>query len=164
MIIGVIADTHIPDRALDLPAQVLEAFSKVDMIIHAGDFASKSVLSKLKTLAPVKAVHGNMDPLEIVDMLPRKEIVKAGSYAIGIFHGSGHPGGIIEQLKTEFKNDKVDIIIFGHSHTPMNERRGKVLYFNPGSPTDTVFSPFRSFGIIELGDKISARIIKLEDK
>ncbi len=163
MKIGVIADTHIPARASELPPRVVEVFKKVGMIIHAGDFTSKAVLNKLKAIAEVKAVHGNMDPFEIVEVLPRKEIIKCGKFIIGVFHGSGHPEGIIEQLKLEFKDDKVDVIIFGHSHTPMNEERGKVLYFNPGSPTDTIFAPYRSFGLIEINDKITARIVKLED-
>ncbi len=164
MKIGVIADTHIPDRANELPEQVIQEFQQVDMIIHAGDFTNVQIFDKLKTLAQVKAVHGNMDPIGIVEKLPRKEIVKCGKFSIGIFHGSGNPAVIIEQLKNEFKNDKVDIIVFGHSHKPMNEWIGKVLFFNPGSPTDKVFAPFNSFGIIEINDKISARIVKLGEK
>ncbi len=164
MKIGVIADTHIPDRARDLPAKIIEEFSHADMIIHAGDFTAKEVLDKLKTLAQVRAVHGNMDPFEIVEALPRKEIINCGKFTIGVFHGSGNPACIIDQLKNEFKNDKVDIIIFGHSHKPMNERIDNILFFNPGSPTDTIFAPFNSFGIIEINDKINARIVKLEKK
>jgi len=60
-----------------------------------------------------------------------------------------------------FKNDRVDLVIFGHSHKAFNEKRGDILYFNPGSPTDQIFSPFNSYGIIEINDKIEARIIKI---
>jgi len=162
MKIVVISDTHIPDRAKELPQRIVDEFKGADLIIHAGDFTNKEVLEKLKSSAQVKAVHGNMDPIEIVAKLPRKEIVKCGKFNIGIFHGSGNPDGIVVQLQNEFQNDKVDIIIFGHSHKPMNEKIGKILFFNPGSPTDKFFAPFNSFGIIEINDKISAKIVKLE--
>lgn len=161
MKIGVLADTHIPDRAGDLPPEIIREFTQVDLIIHAGDFTSRAVLDKLKGLTQVKAVHGNMDSFEIVELLPRREIVKCGKFSIGVFHGSGHPAQIIAELKNEFKNDKLDIIVFGHSHTPLNEQKDKILFFNPGSPTDTIFSPFNSYGIIEIDDKIKASIIKL---
>jgi hypothetical protein len=151
-----------PDRAKELPSKIVEEFGHVDLIIHAGDITTKAVLEKLKGLAEVKAVHGNMDTVEIAGILPRKEILKCGKFTFGIFHGSGNPAFILEQLQKEFKDDKVDIIIFGHSHKAMNEKIGKVLFFNPGSPTDKFFAPFNSFGIIELNDKINAKIIKLE--
>lgn len=164
MKIGVLADTHIPDRAADLPPKIAEEFKRVDLIIHAGDFTNKSVWDKLKTMARVMAVYGNMDSLDLVERLPRREIIKCRKFTIGVFHGKGNPAGIIEQLKSEFKDDKVDIIIFGHSHKAMNEKIGNIVFFNPGSPTDTIFSPFKSFGIIEINDKIEAQIIRLEDK
>ncbi|MDP2938879.1 MAG: metallophosphoesterase family protein [Candidatus Omnitrophota bacterium] len=162
MKIGVIADTHIPERADSLSKEIEEAFQQADLIIHAGDFTSLEVLNKLKMIAPVKGVHGNMDQFDIVNILPKKDIVKCGKFNIGVFHGFGDPTGIIEQLKREFKNDKVDVIIFGHSHRPMNEKKENILFFNPGSPTDTVFAPFKSYGIIEINDKIEAKIVRLK--
>ena len=60
MLIGLISDTHIPDRAKELPQNVLDAFNDVDMIIHAGDLTSLDVIEKLEETAPVMAVQGNM--------------------------------------------------------------------------------------------------------
>jgi predicted phosphodiesterase len=68
---------------------------------------------------------------------------------------------LLDVLAEEFKSDNVNLIIFGHSHEPLNLKKGDCLYFNPGSPTDKVFAPYNSFGIIEINDKIEARIIKI---
>ncbi len=162
MRIGIISDTHIPDRAEHLPKEVLAEFKKVDMIIHAGDFVSIDVLNKLKNAcANIKAVAGNMDPENIRKILPAKEIIKVGGYKIGVFHGYGHPSGLVEVLTKLFKKYNVNIIVFGHSHTPQNEMIGNILFFTPGSPTDKLFAPYNSYGIIEITDTIKAQIIKI---
>ena len=162
MKIGVISDTHIPDKTGNLPEDILKGLQGVDMIIHAGDLADLSVLNKLKSICQnVKAVWGNMDPPDVRRELKEKEIIQVGNFKIGIMHGCGHPDNLIEILSEEFKKDNVDMIIFGHSHSSLNEKRGNILFFNPGSPTDKVFAPYNSYGIIEINDKIEARIIKL---
>ena len=161
--IGVISDTHIPDRASDIPQAILDDFKNVDMVIHVGDLVELSVLKQLRAVCDnVVAVCGNMDSLEARDKLHEKEVIIVGKYKIGIMHGVGHPGRLIELLTDKFKDDKVDIIIFGHSHLPLNEKRGDILFFNPGSPTDKIFSPFNSYGIIEVNDQIEAKIIEVK--
>jgi hypothetical protein len=102
-----------------------------------------------------------MDPDEVRNKLPQKLIFKAGKYKIGLMHGYGPPKDLMELMSEAFKDEKVDIIIFGHTHVSINEKKGGTLYFNPGSPTDKIFSPYNSFGIIEINDKIEARIIKI---
>lgn len=162
MKIGVISDTHIPDRAKDIPQKILEEFKNVGMIIHAGDLVELKVLDKLKTVCSnVKAVWGNMDPEEVRRVLPEKEIFQIGNYKIGIMHGYGAPGKLIDLLTSVFKNDNVNLIIFGHSHYSVDEKKNGILFFNPGSPTDKLFSPYNSYGIIEINDKIEARVIKI---
>lgn len=162
MKIGVIADTHIPERATQVPQQILDAFKDADMIIHAGDLVDLSVLHKLETACKnIKAVWGNMDSYEVRKKLPEKEVVEIGKYKIGIVHGYGHPNKLIEIVTEIFKDEKPDIIVFGHSHSPVNEKRKDILYFNPGSPTDKIFSLYNSYGIIEINDKIEAKIVRL---
>lgn len=162
MKIGVISDTHIPQRAKELPRELLDAFKGADLIIHAGDFVEQSVLDKLKKVCGnVKAVRGNMDSFEIRQSLPEKEIIKIGDYKIGVMHGWGPPDKLVDILTEAFKNDNVNIIIFGHSHSGFNETRGGILFFNPGSPTDKIFSAYNSYGIIEINNKIEAKIIKI---
>lgn len=162
MKLGVIADTHIPDRAQDLPQKILENFKNVDMVIHAGDLVELSVLNKLEAVCPnIKAVCGNMDSYEARKKLPQKEIIKIKKYKIGVMHGSGTPAKLIEMLEKSFENDFVDLIIFGHSHMAISEKKGNILYFNPGSPTDQIFSLYNSYGIIEINDKIETKIIRI---
>ncbi|MCM8795537.1 MAG: metallophosphatase family protein [Candidatus Omnitrophica bacterium] len=162
MKIGVIADTHIPDRAKEIPKEILEAFKKVDMVIHAGDLVDLSVLEKLKSVcANVKAVCGNMDPAEIRTVLSEKEIIRIGNYKIGVMHGYGAPQRLVNLVYEAFKNEAVNVIIFAHSHYPFNEKRQGILYFNPGSATDKIFSPYNSYGIIEINDKIEAKVIRI---
>lgn len=162
MKIGVIADTHIPDRAKDIPEKILKDFKNLDMIIHAGDLVELSVLDTLKNTCPnVQAVFGNMDSYEVRKKLLEKEIIKVADYRIGVMHGYGAPYKLVDLANSSFKNDAVNIIIFGHSHIALCKKKNDILYFNPGSPTDTIFSPYNSYGIIEINDKIGARIIKL---
>jgi len=160
--IGVISDTHIPDRAKELPSSIREVFKGVDMIIHAGDFVDLSVLEELQSLCKcVKGVWGNMDPPEVRSKLPEKEIFKIGKHTIGLIHGQGAPAMLLEFVTEKFKKDNVDVIIFGHAHTPFNEVKDGILFFNPGSATDRIFAPFNSFGIIEINDTIDAKIVKI---
>ncbi|MCU0651226.1 MAG: metallophosphoesterase [Candidatus Omnitrophica bacterium] len=160
--IGVLSDSHIPDRAKELPAKLLEEFRNADMVIHAGDMVDPSVhKALLEVCKDVRAVSGNMDPSQIKDVFPVRQIIKAGKFTIGLVHGWGPPNRLLDVVKEEFKSEKPDIVIFGHSHQALNHKDGRTIYFNPGSPTDNVFAPYKSFGIIELDDTIKARIIKL---
>lgn len=162
MKIGVISDTHIPVNASAIPQKVLEAFKDADMVIHAGDLVDLSVIDILKGVCKnVLAVYGNMDSQKVKAKLPEKEIIKINHYKIGVMHGSGHPNALIELSGKIFSDDNVDVIIFGHSHAAVNEKRNGILYFNPGSPTDKVFTKYNSYGILEINDKIEAKIIKL---
>ena len=162
MRIGVISDTHIPDISKNIPETILEDFKKTDMIIHVGDLVDLSVLDILRRSCPnVKAVYGNMDPFEVRKKLPEKEIIKVGNKKIGVTHGYGHPDKLQDIVTEIFKEDDVNLIIFGHSHKDMNEKIGNIIYFNPGSATDTIFASHNSYGIIENNDNIEAKIIKL---
>ncbi len=162
MKIGVISDTHIPEKANLLPQKLITELKKCDMVIHAGDMVSIEVARALKKICPnFKAVCGNMDYAEVRKDFPEKEIVRVGKFKIGIKHGFGPPGQLLNLMEGVFKDDGVDIVIFGHSHNPLNEKKGKIIFFNPGSPTDDIFAPYKSFGIIEISDKIVAEIVKL---
>lgn len=159
MIIGVLSDTHIPSKAKHLPEQMLYKFKSVDLIIHAGDFTSLELFEQLQKVCKVEAVCGNMDKPEVRNILPSKKIIEVEGIKIGIIHGEGPPSGLIKYIKKEFHY--LDCIIFGHSHTPYNAFIEGTLCFNPGSPTDNIFSPFKSYGLIEINSEIKSQIIKL---
>ena len=160
MKIGVISDTHIPERALDIPPEIYSAFKDADLILHAGDLASLDVLKLLEKICPVKAVCGNMDDANSRKILKDKEIIEAGKFKIGLIHGRGNPSNLIDFARSAF-SEKLDVIVFGHSHSPFNEKIAGTLFFNPGSCTDTVFAPYRSYGILEINDHIQAKIVRL---
>jgi len=159
MTIGVLSDTH----SLTIPASLIERFKSVDLIIHAGDLCDIHTLKLLKKIAPTKAVQGNMDEPAVKKELPLKEIIVCGNLKIGVTHG--HIGDARDALKnaiSSFKNDKMDIVIFGHSHQALNEKIGATLYFNPGSPNDVVKAKFFSYGLISIEEgKIKAEIIRI---
>lgn len=151
MRIAVLSDTHIPIAAADLPKEVYDGIIGVDMILHAGDLVELEVLDKLSKIAPVRAVCGNMDNDNVCSKLPKKDVIKIGSISLGLIHGWGPPAGLIELTKCEFKD--VNAIIFGHSHHPLSQTEDGILFFNPGSPTDKVFAPYNSYGILEIKDR-----------
>lgn len=162
MKIVVISDTHITDELSKLPGKLLEDIKDADALIHAGDFVSLDLFKELKSICKkVVAVRGNMDPAELASKLPEKEIFKVGKFKIGIMHGFGAPDRIAESLIEVFKKDRPDVIVFGHSHVALNEKSGNVIIFNPGSPTDKIFAPYNSYGIIEINDTIKTQIVKL---
>ncbi len=167
MKIGVISDTHIPDKSKHLPQAILDAFKQVDMVVHAGDLVDLEVIAELgKVCAKVFAVAGNMDSQAVKNKYPLKEFLDVKGFKIGIMHGWGASLGLVDVLKAAFKEDNCDIIIFGHSHKPMNELIGATLFFNPGSATDAA-AGYNSYGIIEINDRKEngglpfAKIIKI---
>lgn len=158
MILGVLSDTH----SLNLPTALLEGLKGVDLIIHAGDLCDGDVVKMLKTIAPLKVVQGNMDEPLLKKKLPLKELFEVEGVTIGIYHGHGQSRVALDNVKEQFKNDKVDLVIFGHSHQPFNEKIGSIIYFNPGSPNDAVRAPYFSYGRIEISKGvIKPAIIKI---
>lgn len=151
MRIGVISDTHV-HLAEEIPAEVVTAFSSMDLIVHAGDFVGSAVLDGLKMLGEVKAVRGNVDSMKLRNLLPEKEIFAVGHKKIGITHGWGSPEGIERRVK-ELIGD-VDIIIYGHSHRAKIEQIGKVLFFNPGPGQ-------QSFGILTIDKDVKGELVRI---
>jgi putative phosphoesterase len=159
MRVGVISDTHIPAAARSLPAAVFEAFKGVDLILHAGDILEMSLLDELGTIAPVEAVAGNMDGSEVCLKLPYKKIILLGKFRTGLIHGKYKIEVQREMIRKEF--DDVDLIVYGHSHTPFWGKENGVYFLNPGSPTDKRYAPYNSVAILEVGDELTAEIIRI---
>ncbi len=161
----VISDTHIPERAGNLPPQLVLALKEASLIVHAGDICEYWVVEELLSFAPLFAVQGNMDRADVKAKLKKEEIFEVAGKKIGLVHGWGPPWGIEKRVSEVFKSVPTDIIIFGHTHQPFKKVIGEVLYFNPGSPTDTVFAPYFSYGVIEIVDGIiqKAEIVRLSE-
>ncbi len=162
MLIGVISDTHHPEKVKDLAKKVHVIFENVDLIIHAGDIHSNAILKELSNIAPVVAVAGNGDSAQMAYELGQNRVVFINGYKVGIAHG--HHGDVcdsgIARSFAWFKD--TDLVIGGHTHLPSFEKTEYGLYLNPGScgvPKDPRGS---SVALLKLDDKIEAEIIFLE--
>ncbi|TGE32332.1 metallophosphoesterase family protein [Desulfosporosinus sp. Sb-LF] len=148
MRIAVLSDTHLREGR-SLPRIVWEHLTQIEMILHAGDLTNMSLLEELASIAPVRAVRGNCDGWDV--SLPERDIVECESLRIGLIHGSAGKGkNVPERAYLAFADSPVDIIIFGHSHSPFMEWRNGILMFNPGSPTDKRREPQYSIGVLDL--------------
>lgn len=162
MKIGVLSDTHlrIPDSNLDYILDDL--FSDADMILHAGDIVTRSVLERLDERG-VLAVCGNMDDYDVYDMAPQTRIVAAGGLKIGLIHGWGSKEGLVQRIIEKFLTESPDIIVYGHSHMPFWGEVNGARMFNPGSASRNVFPRGRTVGLLEIdGDSVGARFIELD--
>lgn len=178
--IGVVADTHIPDRVRSLHPDLLPGLraAKVDLVIHAGDICAPSVLTELSKVAPVVAVRGNRD-WAFAGSLPWVRTLDAGAVRIAVHHGMGSfwhywidkmlyavVGYRFDRYKRLLQKmaPDVDVYIFGHTHYSENIMDGGVLYFNPGSASLTPPTwPDPSYGILRLDGSggVSAEIVKM---
>lgn len=148
----VLSDTHVPRKARDLPPAVWAAARQADLILHAGDLVTLALRDRLAQLAPVLAVQGNVDDDEAQRQLPQRVWLRRGGVRIGMTHGhrgraSTTPGRALEAWSPA----EVDVVIFGHSHRPLIERRGRLLLVNPGSPTDRRRTPWPTFAWLYVG-------------
>jgi uncharacterized protein len=156
----VISDTHIPDRYEEIPEVLIREMKNCDIIVHAGDFTDLDTYKKIKALGPLKAVLGNMDNPTLASLLKKQETWTEAGFKIGLMHGTGNADAVLQNIQRSF-DATYDLVIYGHAHTAVETRIAKTIYFNPGSPTDRIFAPIPSYGIIEIDKKITTHIVKL---
>ncbi|HSV43573.1 MAG TPA: metallophosphoesterase family protein, partial [Candidatus Bathyarchaeia archaeon] len=90
-------------------------------------------------------------------------ILECEKVRIGVVHGDGSPQHLVEGVQEEFADERVDIVIFGHSHEAFHEKIGDVVFFNPGAPNDDMFAPYCSYGLLEVnGKKFKLKIVKVK--
>ena len=133
--VGIISDTHVPKRVKSIPKRVFEIFQGVDYIIHAGDLVELAVIDELEQIAPVLAVRGNSDSLDVANALPKLNTLKVFDWKIGVIHDQNILEGL-DSMGELAKANKFDVFVYGHSHIANVLWEGKILYINPGSPTD----------------------------
>lgn len=157
--IGVVSDTHLKGYDDRMRVIFQDYFSDADLILHGGDLVDIGVLDMFDG-KEVKAVYGNMDPPPVIELLPRKLLLDLEGYKVGLIHGWGNPFGMEERLRKEF--NEIDCLIYGHTHRPVNEKREGILFFNPGSPSDSRFATINTIGIIEIDNGIRGKIIEIK--
>lgn len=181
MLIGVLADTHIPQRLKAVPQAVFELFSEVELILHAGDIVDPRILDDLASLAPVKAVRGNVHLADrsLDPQLPKAQRLHILGHHIVLTHGHGSfLRGSQERVRYWLSRDRdevnqrianwcldmypeADLIIFGHSHRVYNQRFGRRLLFNPGAVCPTE-GEIPSVGLLTIErEEISGQLIEL---
>ncbi len=154
-----LSDTH----SHPLPKALLDDLASADLILHAGDFSDLEVYDQLKAIKDIRAVYGNIDGLELRKLLPEKLIFDCAGVKIGLAHGAGSPDGVVGRLERVFESSGVQVIVFGHTHMPCHDVINGVLFFNPGSPTDMIRAPYRSYGVLDIKDgRVKAKIVKLK--
>jgi putative phosphoesterase len=160
-VIAIISDTHMPRGWRRLPEQCVARLRAAELILHAGDVMTLSVLSELESYGEVIAVAGNVDDADVRAVLPaRREVVIDGA-RIGLIHDAGPGAGRIARLRRRFPTE--DAVIFGHSHIPLHERAPDGFQiFNPGSPTERRRAPAHTMGLATVRHgKVSFELVEL---
>jgi putative phosphoesterase len=160
MRIVVLSDTHAPRRWKSCPPAVASQVRGADLILHAGDVCTASVLDELSQYAPVTAVVGNNDGADVAAWGAAETAeVTADGLRIAMIHDSGAATGRLPRMRARFP--RAQLVVFGHSHIPLDAADESLRIFNPGSPTDRRRQPHGTLGVLNVtdGTLVEARII-----
>ena len=129
-----------------------------DHIVHAGDICDPAILEELAGIAPLTAVRGNNDKGSWAVRLRETECLQVGEMLIYAIHD-------LSQLDIEPGAAGVRVVVSGHSHKPLVQERGGVLYVNPGSSGPRRFAlPISAGELIIDGNMVSGRTVELVGK
>jgi putative phosphoesterase len=159
MKICVVSDTH-AHRISDLPPALISVLKKADIIVHLGDYDTIELVNELKKLGNFWGVTGNHDFAKIRAVLPPTDVLEVHGKRLGLVHGHGSsmPRGLQKGLRARFNGQKLDAILYGHTHVARNRMVGDVLYFNPGSAGGRFPAYRRSYGVLTVDGTIKAEI------
>ena len=176
MRIGLISDTHISQAASELPDEVFQVFTSIDLILHAGDIYNKSVLDELEKLAPVLAAEGDDDyPDTIRDKRVKvKHVLQVEGKTMWLVHENPFSSYTMISQPQSWENyamqkwskiTKPDVIVFGHEHRTHTETMDGILMINPGSPTFLNYKKgLGTLAILEIThDRVDYQIINLSE-
>ena len=150
MLIGVISDTH----GLMRP-EALAALRGVEHILHAGDVGDISILEKLRAIAPVTAIRGNVDVSGPCADLPATDVVELGGKLFYLVHS-------VDDLDVNPAVAGIAMVVSGHSHKASVAVRGDVVFFNPGSAGPRRFSLPVTLGFVTVEDGVEASVMELK--
>jgi putative phosphoesterase len=140
-----LADTHVPKRAKDLPPQVWAAVEAADVVVHAGDWVDVALLDELEARSGrLVACHGNNDGPALRARLPEVAATALDGVRLRVVHETGQASGRERRCDERFPD--TDVLVFGHSHIPWDTTTpGGLRLLNPGSPTDRRRQPFCTY-------------------
>lgn len=145
-----LADTHVPARARDLPGEVWDAVDRADLVVHAGDWVSLDLFERLgERAAALHGVYGNNDGLPLRTVLPEVDRWQVRGIRFAAVHETGQAKGREARMDAAFPD--VDVLVFGHSHIPWDSMTpAGMRLLNPGSPTDRRRQPRASYVWMEV--------------
>jgi putative phosphoesterase len=166
--IGLVSDTHMPDRCAALPPSLFDVLQGVDLLLHAGDVGELWALDQLAALAPLVAVHGNDDTEDAQRELPYQQLIVVANQRIVLTHAH-YPdraqelesrrddawGSKLERRAAFGRRAGASIVVFGHTHVPMARRYDGILLVNPGaiaSPNYVTRQTLRSVALLFIRD------------
>ncbi len=158
-----ISDTHIKFGSItdQFPGDLVDRLKKVDLILHAGDFVTKKAYDELCELNRLEAVHGNMDDLELKNILPERKVMEIEGIRIGLIHQAALSLQDTIGARYMAKEMRADVLVFGHIHRPLIEK-SDVLIACPGSPTSPRMSEPSAIEF-EINDgKVSGNLVTFE--
>src|ERR1700761_6890098 len=162
MRIVVLSDTHAPRRWKSCPPAVAAQLRGADLILHAGDVCTASVLDELAQYAPVAAVAGNNDGPDVTaGGAPETVSLPLEALPVAMIHDSGSAAGRLPRMRTRFPAAR--LVGFGHSHIPLDAADDTLRIFTPGSPTDRRRQPHGTLGVLHVADGtlVEAQIIEV---
>ncbi len=154
-----IADTHVPKRARDLPAVVWDEVAQADVVIHAGDWVEPGLLDVLEQRSKrLVACWGNNDGDELRRRLPERADVTLDGVRFTVVHETGASGGRDARMAKLYPD--TDVLVFGHSHIPLDTTAATGLrLLNPGSPTDRRRQPYCTYMTATVADRALGEVI-----
>ncbi|HEV3473959.1 MAG TPA: metallophosphoesterase [Actinomycetota bacterium] len=161
MRILVLSDTHVPDFAPGLPAGLSDELDRADLILHAGDVTSAELLEELAAHAPLRVAMGNGDGEDVRAWGAGDEVrLEVEGVRLAMIHDSGPRKGRERRLRRRFPD--ADVVVFGHSHIPVDAETDGLRLFNPGSPTWKRREPIATYGRIDIArGEVRSRILPL---
>jgi putative phosphoesterase len=153
-----VADTHVPKRARDMPAAVWDEVARADVVLHAGDWVEPSLLDELEERAErLVACWGNNDGDELRRRLPERADVTLGGLRFTVVHETGASGGRDARMAMLYPD--TDVLVFGHSHIPWDTTAKTGLrLLNPGSATDRRRQPFCTYMTATVSDGVLSEV------
>ena len=162
MRIVVLSDTHAPRRWKSCPPAVAYQLRGADLILHAGDVCTAAVLDELAQYAPVTAVAGNNDGPDVAAWgAAGTASITLEGLRVAMIHDSGPATSRLPRMRARFPEAK--LVVFGHSHIPLDAAHEGLRIFNPGSPTDRRRQPHGTLGVLHVADGalVGARIVEV---
>lgn len=153
MRVMVVSDTHAPRFWKRCPPAVAAHLEGADLILHAGDVCVPGVLDELAAFAPVRVVLGNNDGADVAAWGATETLeLELGGLQVAMIHDAGAKQGRLARMGRRFP--AADLVVFGHSHIPLDEADASLRIFNPGSPTDKRRQPHPTLGELQIEDGV----------